>query len=95
MGAQACEVVQYVFKEIIKYRNTFLKNLDDEVVVEQLETKGKFGTVQRPEPVQWYACAGIALALRTDEAVLRFTRAHPLVGRESLEPISGERKWVF
>ena len=46
---------------------------------------GRFRTVQRPESVQWFNCASVALALRTDEAVLRFIRAHPLVGRESLE----------
>ena len=44
-----------------------------------------FRTVPRPESVQWFNCASVALALRTDEAVLRFIRAHPLVGRESLE----------
>ena len=49
--------------------------------------QGKFGTLQRRESVQRCNCASIALALRTDKAVPCLIRAHPLVGRESLERI--------
>jgi len=55
------------------------------VVAKCFEGEGEFGTVQRPEPVQWFNYASVALALRTGEAVLRLICAHPLYGRESLE----------